>query len=250
MVKKYSILLVLLACFLSFGFGPLAHKRGAFQSSFSYTSTHFDGTDYMRRSLTITDSKECTLSMWLNIKAADDTSFTLLISANERVHITRNSSNRLQGFFENSAGTTIARFLLPDDTLMQADGWVHLYVSFDLTDTGERHVLLNGSDASPNWLTYTNDTIDFSDGNWTVGANQYGSQDADVDLCEVWMASDYNGSAYTDFNSASKPIDLSSHSITPFLYLKNAYDSFEVNSGDGGTDFTVTGTLTAGSDTP
>lgn len=125
--------------------------------------------------------------------------------------------------------------------------------SFDLTDSGERHFLVDGVDDSAVYATYTDDTIDYTDTTgWGVGATDDGGQTPwDGNLAVVWFDNTFidlsvqaNVDLFLNPNDGVKPVSLGYNGELPLggtsPLLHFAGFPFR-NLGRGG-DFTESGT--------
>jgi hypothetical protein len=141
--------------------------------------------------------------------------------------------------------------------------WHHCMFSFDMSDTGKRHLYIDDS-SDLNVTTYTNDTLDFTQSEHYVGAaNAFGSPFGLFagDLADFWL--DFG--TYIDLSvasnrrkfvgaSAASSVDLGSDGsnptgAAPIVFLSGAVGSWHTNDGDGG-GFTENGALSAASADP
>lgn len=135
------------------------------------------------------------------------------------------------------------------------DTWTHVLVSVDLANPANRHVYLNGvSDAGASWPTYTNDTMDFTLADWSVGAIADGSLKFTGGIAELW----FQPGLYVDLSIAAnrrkfitaegRPAGLGPSGnlptgSAPLVYLSGQYGAWHTNKGTGG-GFTEHGALT------
>lgn len=135
-------------------------------------------------------------------------------------------------------------------------------ISCDMADTGKRHYYFGDTDVL-NVTTYTDGTIDFTVGDWSIGASPAGVAKLGPN-CAVADFYFWPG-VYLDFsveanrrlfiNASGKPV----HPITPRAalgdpaILLHGYGTlpqdWHRNAGTGG-GFTVTGALTVGASSP
>ena len=104
--------------------------------------------------------------------------------------------------------------------------------------------------------TFTNDTIDYTRGNWEVGSDSGGAQKANADFADLWFDASYlditaaaNRRKFID--GSGRPVNLGVDGsvptgAAPLLYCSLLTNSvagdFATNRGTGG-NMTVTGTL-------
>lgn len=225
------------------------------------SATNFDGTnDYMSRGGDLTgiaDGKQGTVSLWTKFAGGDGTDFSIISASNdissvfEKFGVGRLSSNSLRikaaGVFSiNIAGPWVV-----------SSGWIHILSSWDAaTDT--MHIYI--SNVAKTVPTLTNANIDYTSGQFRVGASANGGvQKLNGCLSEVWFDTSYIDlsveSNRRKFISASGGYaDLGANGenptgSSPLVYLPNDYTAFQTNAGTGG-NFTVTGALAACTDTP
>lgn len=95
-----------------------------------------------------------TFSVWLQMKGGDGTDQEIIATAANRTLVRRNASNNISFQFLSAGGVTQVA-AVSSVTKTVADGWFHLYITFDTTDTSKRFVYFNGiEDTSVNWITY------------------------------------------------------------------------------------------------
>ena len=233
---------------------PYVGARGA--SETWQRTGKFDGlTTYLSSSgLTgITDTK--TITLVGHVYKTASTLYHLVGSTNSNVSISINASNQLVITAKNTAGTTILSATVT--TAIANITWTSILLSIDLSNTSNRSVYLNGVSASVTWTTYTNDTIDFTNASWVVGAdvafgNKFaGSMSLMMDNTYIDFTSEVNRLKYID--GLSYPLSINEQ-VTKGIITKPAlYLTFEdtsnlgLNSGYGG-NLTVNGTLVVGAD--
>lgn len=138
--------------------------------------------------------------------------------------------------------------------------WLILFASFDLANTSNRYLSLNGV-VSSNWSTYINAPLGFTGHSEVNLFNDYVANTANIaDAC---IGSMYFTTSYIDFSQEvnrlkfvdafNMPLDLASQidkGIIPKPLIYLPFDdptNLGKNLGTGG-DFTVNGTITAGAD--
>jgi hypothetical protein len=232
-------------------------------------SADFDGTnDYMLRGGDLTgaaDGKSGILSLWLRIDGGDGTTLTMIADGTAvtgRFYLARLSSNIFLINAFNSGGTQILN-LQTSGTHITSATWLHILSSWDLA-AGVSSFYIN--DVSDQLVaTRTNDTIDYLSGiDWAIGANNAGGLKTNGCMAELYFAPNQ----YLDFSIVEnrrkfispngKPVALGTNGslptgTAPIIYLHldpaEAPADFATNRGTGG-NFSITGTLTAGSTSP
>ena len=226
----------------------------------AYTSVNFDGSnDYLTRGADLTgltNGKVGSCSFWFKVEGSNGANLRVMNSASSggQFLIQRNTDNtiRVRGF--NAAGSEI--LTLPSSSTYTADNkWHHCMASWDLANT-TGHLYIDGVDDLGS-ATTTNDTIDWTNGNWYIGSDDAGSNKWNGDLAELWWTNEYidlSSSANRDkfFNSTTgEPVNVGSDGSTPtgtaaLIYLSGATSTWHTNDGSGG-GFTENGALTDGS---
>ena len=228
-------------------------------------SADFDATnDYMARGAGLTgaaDSKSGIFAGWLRLDGGNASQLTLLSTASAKVTVRRNSGNTFDIILKNAAGTNILS-ITTSTSYTSAATWLHILSSWDLSATTSTLYISDVADQSV--TTRTDDTIDYTDTDWTVGALQPGTAKMNGCLAEVYFAP----GQYLDFSvitnrrkfisSSLRPVYLGSDGSLPtgtaplvYFHLDDgeAVANFATNRGTGG-DFTITGTLATGSTSP
>lgn len=236
-------------------------------------SADFDGTnDYMRRVGGLTgaaDSKLFSLAIFFRPEAG---SILLMGTTTSGGTVPRfqvdwlGFSGGIVGCLAwNSAGTQILTSGsgangAPDSA------WHSLLLSMDMSDTSKRHFYID--DAIPsgvNFSLYTDAAIDFTLGDWAVGAVPNGDSKFNGQLADFWFAP----GQYIDFSKvinrrkfisdANKPVFKGTDGSLPTGTAPRAYfhlddgeaaANFATNRGGLGGNFTITGTLTTGASSP
>lgn len=233
---------------------PYVGARGA-SEHWERTALYNGTTTYLTSTgLTgITDTK--TITLVAHVYKSASTLYHLVDSTNSNVSISINASNQLVITAKNTAGTTILSATVT--TAIANTTWTTIQLSIDLSNTANRSVYLNNVAASVTWTTYTNDTIDFTNASWVVGAdvafgNKFaGSMSLMLDNTYVDFTSEVNRLKYSD--GLGYPLDLNAQVtksvITqPALYLASRdTTNLGLNSGYGG-NLTVNGTIVSGAD--
>lgn len=239
-------------------------------ASYTVDAVTFDGSnDFLRKlsGASATDSTKFTFSFWARRNAL--TQDWLFAIHNEGG---ASDDKRLQIFFDgataplkimakNAGGTDILELVSSNigDT-----NWHHYAGSFDLTDTGKRHLYIDGVSDIASVSIYTNDTIQMSGGGdpkYIVGNQERFGGAAlmfNGDMAQFYFESDL----YIDLSNASNlaklisvagnPVDMGSDGslvsgTTPDIFLNGALAGWSTNKGSGGGFEEVGALTTAGS---
>ena len=231
----------------------------------------FDGTDdYLSYTAsTSSDSKQFTFSFWVRRNAiTQDWIFALVNNGGA------GTDRRLEFLFDgataplrivgrSSAGTDI---LDVSSSNIGDTNWHHYMGSFDLTDTGKRHIYIDNVSDLATVSTYTNATIEMGGG---AGPETYiANRDAagastirlNGDMAQFWFES----GTYIDLSNAAnrakfvstlvRPVNMGATGniptgSSPDVYLEGVLAGWATNKGTGG-GFTTNGTLTTASTSP
>lgn len=226
----------------------------------------FDGTnDYMLRGAELTgiaDSKSGIFSCWVRIDALTGGQQDILsngvYATKFNILITSTGEIVIRGC--NAAGSAIIDFRSSSHSAGAT--WLHILMSWDLATTTTHLYILDISDKAV--TTATNDTINYTEGNYGVGASITATLKVNGCLAEIYFAP----GQYLDFSleynrrkfisSTGKPVHLGITGATPtgtaplvYMHLDNgeAVANFATNRGTGG-NFTITGTLDTASSSP
>lgn len=225
----------------------------------------FDGTnDYMTRGAGLTgaaDSKSGIFSGWIRLDGGNAVNMRVLGNS-LGILVSRSVSNEFQVIGRNASATQIL-LLRTAPSYTASAAWVHVLMSWDLSTVGARHLYID--DVSDLVVqTFTNDTLDYTESNFAVGANPSSISKFDGALAECYFAP----GQYLDFSveenrrkfisAAGKPVNLGSDGSTPtgtaplvYQHLDDgeAVANFATNRGTGG-NFTIAGTLATASTSP
>jgi len=244
----------------------------AISSAFRVGAGDFDGTnDYMTRGAGLTgaaDSKSGILSVWVRLDAGLGTQRLIGSSASAGTSADRWRASRisLSGPFlivGNNASGTIILQITSTTSYGASATWLHLLASWNLA-TAAAHLYVNGVDDLAGGGTLTNDTIDYTVGDWGVGGDSNAGNKLDGCLSELYLAT----GQYLDFSVAAnlrkfitasgRPAYLGRDGskptgTQPIMYLhlnKNeAVANLATNRGSGG-DPSITGALVAADTSP
>ncbi len=230
----------------------------------------FDGTAYLRHNSAVaSDSTKFTFFFWArrNVLTQD---FVFAIVNNggagqdQRLEISFDGVTApLRIKARNSAGTDI---LEVDSSNIGDTDWHSYLGSFDLTDTGKRHLYIDNVSDLATVNIYTNDTIELSGG---AGPEAYIANREILgvpnlrfngDMAQFW----FDSGTYIDLSiaanrakfitSLNRPVDLGTTGnfptgSTPDVFLNGALPGWITNKGTGG-GFTEFGTVTAATTRP
>ena len=216
-------------------------------------SVDFDGTnDYLSRSSDLTgntDSKTFTFSGWVFLTQGYQYLFTgKLNTSGGRFNISTNSNRQITLFGADSVDNVLYANLEIDPIVMNT--WVHLLVSVDLSNTGNRSIYMNDVAQTVTWNIYVNRNINFTYHNgWNLGADAQGGSKVKGRLSNFFLDYTYRDLSVTNnrrlFITADGQPATGQASLSPILYmpLDGSTATVGTNSGTGG-DFTVNGSPT------
>lgn len=210
----------------------------------------FDGTaDWLVRGGGLTgaaDGVNGTISLWFR-RAGTGVNYSVLNSQSVRVAVLFNASDDLTIQFRNAANTQI--FLVQFDNITDSN-WHHVIAS---TSGAAGQAYLDDVSATPSILT--NDSIDWTLTNFSVGATITGTQIFPGDLADVWF--DDSSLDLTVVSNRRKfrlvngsPEDLGSDGSIPtgsppLGFFSGATGDWHTNKGTGG-GYTLNGALADG----
>lgn len=226
------------------------------------TATDFDGTDdYGTRTADLVgnaDSKQGTVSFWFRKDGGDGAVAFFLVSETSgvaRLTVSLLSTNLLRITARNAAGPTIILNLDSVATILAGAAWRHIAASWDLATAGARHLYIDGA-SSLTVNTFTNDTIDYTNPDWSFCA------DAPIDEVNGCISEFLFHNTYIDLSVAAnlqkfrstggRPVKLGANGsiplgVQPLIYVPTGDPS--ANLGSGG-NFTITGTPSLASTAP
>jgi len=223
-------------------------------------AVNFDGNDDLERGADLTgiaDGKTGTVSLWFKTGTDGVSKNIIATSATSRFLVNIDASNKINMIARNAAGTIILRFVTTP-TYLAASGWHHLLASWDLaTTTGQLYV----TDVAPalGTNTRTNDTIDYTEGAFVIGATPAAVGRYNGDLADLWFHTSHidlsvEANRRLFISAAGKPVNLGADGSTPLgvqplVFLSGATASWHTNKGTGG-GFTLTGALADASSSP
>jgi hypothetical protein len=236
--------------------GPYTGARGG--SEFWARSADFNGSTgkLTRTSALVGSSNNKTMTIVCAVKANT-------VSTTDEIFGTNSSNNsnyltlkRAGALFELDCDSSEGETLNVNFGSVSANTWYLLLISVDMSNTSKRHIYINGSDNNPYFGTYANFDLRSAEANVGIGKTPFGGYwDGDLGFL-------YFNNSYTDFSQEANrnkfvdqlgyPRDLTQQISdgdipNPLVYMKFDPSSLGTNSGSGG-NFTVNGTVTAGSD--
>lgn len=221
-----------------------------------YGGAAFDGSnDYLTRGAGLTgaaDGKKGTLVVFCTFAAASSAVEYLLANTGLALALRRNADGTIELLAENSGGTVILD-ISTSEAYDATDTLYCIMASWDLATPGSQQLYVNDvSDLVTS--TFTNDTIDYTVGNWYIGADDSGANKFGGNLYTVYLDTTNNIDFDTESNrrkfldDSDRPVFLGERGEVPsgsqpILFLGNDPNlNFEVNRGSGG-GMTVTGSL-------
>lgn len=223
-------------------------------------ATDFDGSTYATRGADldgIADGKQGIFSCWFQLDNADGTSAQFMANSNTRISILRiNSDNTIAFLAQSSAPATILN-MRTASAVTSGSGWRHIMASWDMTDTAKRHIYLDGVQ-SESFTTHTNTDIDYTTGNYSIGALVTSGSRFNGCLSQIFFHTSYldlsSDSNRLKFRSAAgSPVSLGADGslplgAQPLIYFPEG-DPTD-NKGSGGNFSVAAGALTDCSTTP
>lgn len=223
-------------------------------------AVNFNGTStYLTRGADLTgnvDGKAGTISVWL--KDADITATQYILANTGEFLLVNILASLVQIVGKNTGGSAILD-LRTSASSISNDTWFHLLASWDLANAANKYVYITDVDRT-NSLTHTNDTIDYTRADWSVGENTGGTGvKFSGDMAELWfddqfidLSTEANRRKFID--AGGKPVDLGADGSTPtgsapLIFQSGDTDSWHTNLGTG-EGFTENGALTTASTSP
>lgn len=133
----------------------------------------YDGvTDYLSRSTDLVgnvDSKTFTFSCWVYYMGLSAGYVIYQKGTTDSFRISLSTDGTFILNAKNSAGTTILTINVPLRSL-PVQTFSDILISCDMVSTANRYVYIGDRQVSATWTTYTNDTINFTEPLWSIGA--------------------------------------------------------------------------------
>lgn len=189
------------------------------------------------------DGKQLTIAFWLNAKEQNNVIFDTDVGR-FRIELTGNGQIdfKFRGatdayFIDGSAGGYSGVIL---------NEWTHFAISFDLTDTGKRHFLLDGVEQNPTYSAYNSVDMAFTEPNYSIGGRANNTEYCECILSDFFLDDTYidlsaNNPFYDTETGKPKFLGATGEIPTgsaPLIYLPLRADDAGKNLGTGG-DFTV-----------
>jgi len=209
-----------------------------------------DDDSLTRTSLTgVANSKVFTLSCSFKVVnpiRSGDSHFFDIGSGSISFRLVLNVTGVISILGKDSGPSVILNITDMTDSVIVADRWYTISISIDMSDTGKRHVYLDGVAQSPTWTTYVDSALDFTHSNYQVGRTNSPTEHWAGELSDLYFDTSYiDLSADNPFydTDTGKPKDLGVDGSTPtgsspLIYLPLRGNDAGDNRGTGG-DFTV-----------
>jgi hypothetical protein len=247
-------------------------RRLAFENLASVDSVQFDGsTNYCTRGAGLSgasDSQTGIFSGWVRLDGGNATPITLIDGvtgvggATSHFFVERDGANLFSVIGTNAAGTSILSFQ-SSSSFTSGASWHHLLCSWNLASGNVNQMYVDDA-SNISSFTFANDTLDYTLGDWGLGARPDATRKMNGCLAEIYFAP----GQYLDFSvvanrrkfisAGKRPMSLGSDGslptgTAPLMYHKlvkgETVNDFATNRGSGG-NFAVTGTLSTGSTSP
>ena len=233
---------------------------------FQVDAVVFDGSnDYMNRGADLTgnaDSKVGIISLWIKFNGNDGVASTIFENTSDYCRLAQLATNKIEMTAANSVGAAILT-VTSTGTYVASATWHHIAASWNLA-TPVAHLYIDGANVEAGGSTETDDTIDYTRADHSVGALVGGTQKTHADVAELYI----NYAEFLDISvaanleklrsAAGKPVDLGADGSTPtgtqpIVYFSvrpgDAATVFATNKGSGG-NFTITGALAIAATSP
>ena len=229
----------------------LLGSRRSLLGARTYTrGVSFDGTNdrFRTNAFSVSDGKVGTFSCWFWFRGGDAgfQDFVLVSTGGTtRFTVQKNTSNQIVLFGRTAAGVTILNVSTTSTFTSAMTGWNHLCVTWDMANT-VRQIYVNGVAQGLTVTTFTNDTIDYTTPEFTVGADYGGTgQFVNGYVAQMFLdlsnATDFSVSANLAkfFSPNRTPVDLGYDGsrptgTVPSLFLNGGPTEFGTNKGSGG----------------
>lgn len=213
--------------------------------------------DYLTRGGELTgvsDGKEGTISFWIRPAGSDGSTMRIVSSTNTRFTVARTAANQINITGRNTTPTTILENR-STSTITASSNWTHVMASWNLA-TPASSMWFNGVQETLTTDTKTDDNIEYTDTDISIGGHTSGTFKVDGQLAEFWFNTSFIdlttlANRRKFFLADKRPAYLGRAGerptgSSPLVYLRkfsgDAASTFATNRGTGG-DFTVTGAL-------
>ena len=213
----------------------------------------YDGTnDFANRGGGLTgavDGKVGTVSFWIRLDGGDGSILHIFNGTSQIFRIVRTiTTNLFQIRGKNSGATTILQ-LASNTAFTASSSWIHVIAAWDLA-TPEAHLFINDANDEAAGSTETDDTLDYTLADWSMGAAVAGGGKLNACLSEFWFEDTFvditvEANRRKFISATSKPVDLGADGstptgVSPLIYAPDGDPS--TNAGTGG-NFSITGSL-------
>jgi len=240
---------------------PITYRRALLNpiSPYIANAVDFDGSnDDTQRGAQLTgisDGKTGTLSTWFRVD--DETSSSkVFLGVNRAYELNLNTASLAQVRAENAAGTQI--LLISSSIGPDVGTWAHFLASWDLAN-GVTNLFLDDVDREGGGTVATDDDIDYTVTETTMGDNGSGTARFNGCLADFWFSTEFvditvKANRLLFRSSTGLPVGLGitgskPTGTAPVVFFKNPAASVGVNSGTGG-NFTIAGAPAVCSDGP
>ncbi|HEX6827281.1 MAG TPA: hypothetical protein VF077_13260 [Nitrospiraceae bacterium] len=142
------------------------------------------------------DSKQLTAVMKFNLTNAAGSNETILDSTAGGSFIQRTATGNLQIVFKNAAAANILVVTTTGAQCALAGTYI-LKFSVDMAVAGSTRIYINGVQNTISVSTFTNDTLDLTVAEWSIGASVAGANPAPGNYYALWI----QDGLYTEFNT-------------------------------------------------
>lgn len=248
MLKRRSFLALLLTATL--GLATALSPSPA--SYYPHAIGDFDGTnDYLTRGAGLTgaaDGKLYLFSAWVRIDGGDGNWGAVSSNSGDRCYLMMTAADKFEFGRRNSSSAVILQHLTIT-TYTAGSSWYHVLSSGDLGNS-KAYIYINDVSRGDTPVVLTDDDIDATVANWSVGAQVTGGAPFNGAIAELYFALEYldisveaNRRLFIDANGY--PVDLGIDGsrptgTAPIIYMRERANNAGLNFGTGG-DFTVNG---------
>lgn len=217
---------------------------------------NFDGTnDYLTRGADLggnVNGKQGIISFWIRLDGGDGVAISIIQATSGRIQCARQADNTIQFLAQNTAPATILA-ISTVNAYVSGSGFHHVLASWDMAVAGSGSIYVDDVKDYAE-TTFTDDTIDYTQANHSVGASVAGVDKINACLADVYV----NYAEYLDFDIVAnrrkfidatlKAVDLGSDGSTPtgtapIAFFSGATATWHTNDGSGG-GYTENGALT------
>ena len=243
-------------------------RRGAPRGPYYANAVRFDGTnDYLTRDADLTgatDGKQLLAAFKIRMDEDGD-GVAQLIFANSltlagsdlSLRMSRGANNNFAIACDNASATPIVSLATAVNSVKASTGWISVLTSFDLTDTGKRHLFIGDTSALDAVAVYADDTMKLAGADWSVGARPNGTAPLNADVCDLmlwrtYLAVSVEANRRLFHDGDGKPVNPAVAIAAlgqPLIRLSGQTAKWHQNKGSGG-GFTENGELTTSTTSP